>query len=338
MARVFSLKKRIFSLDIEKWREMRRKGKYLRYYIKPVKDGRNALARSIDFYGPLAAVLLATWVLAGIYAGGLLKALAVSLPLMAVEVYAAFRIRKIFRENAAVHARLWRAGRQCQERIRNIGSARELEKLVVEILEKIDGFTDVHLAGTGGRKEKSRGGSVAARALLNGVPVAVGCLPPAPDGGQVTADRVLKFREEVKSLDYRVGILVSTGFFSGEARRAALEDRKRVRLILLDLYGLVELARESGHRIFPDAGPGRITAGEAGAGICRRLFRKALAREKARGYFYAACMIAVMYMMTRPTGVFGPGYIFFGAVNLVLSMYCLVSNNENDLLARAKTK
>lgn len=336
MARFFSLNRRVFRLDINHWREMRRKGRYLRYYTSPLKDDRNTLARVIDFYGPLAAVLLVTWAAAWGYAGGLLKGAVLAAPAMALEVLAAFGIRKAFRDNAAVHERLWRAGRQCQERIKKAGSSRRLEKLVLEILSGLEGFTGVQIEGRGGRGPGRKNGVIAARALYRGAPLAVGYLPAGEGGGAFGAEKVSAFREEMKKIGINRGILVASGFFSAEAGRAALEGRRETRVALVDLYRLVELARATGHPVFPAAAGSPVTGGDRGDSRGRRMLRNALTREKARGYSYAAAVMLAMYCLARPGDFFGSGYLFFGAVNLALSVYCLVSNRESDLLGPSR--
>lgn len=332
MVRLFSLKKLIFKLDINTWRERRKKGSCLRYYLRPFQDDRNNLARNIDFYGPLAVILIVTLAAAAGYAGISFRALALALPLMALEVYAAFRIRREFRNKAAVHSRLWKAGRLCQERIKNIGGPGKLEDLVIEILEKIDGFSDVH-AVREPDKERIVSGGMSVRALYRGVPLAVSCITPDAEGGLIPAERVLEFKEEMKRLEISQGVLVAAGSYTGEARRAALEGGGKV--ILVDLYRLVELARQTGHGIFPavpgeaQAGRGKISAGR------KKLFRIALSREKARGYFLSAGVLLAVHYLTGPEEAFRPVYLAFGLVNLALSMYCLLSNREGDLLGPA---
>jgi len=337
VARFISLRNKIFVLDIEKWRELRKRGRYLRYCVKPVRDDRNSLARTIDFYGPLAAVLLVTGAVAAGYGGFRPGTLAVALPLMALEVLIAFRLRKWFQSNASLHYRLWTAGRQCQENIKKTGPA-GLEKLMVEILEKIDGFTEVKTTGGHGKKGKHPGGGISVRALLHGEPVAVACVPPDLDKGLVSPESVIKFREEMKNSGFSAGILAAAGFFTGEARRAALEERKNIRIALLDLYRLVELARETGHRVFPSLPGEQREGGKKNAGAYRGLFRKALAREKSRGYLYAAGIMLAMICITGSGGGIGTGYVLFGVVNLALSLYCLLSNRESDLLGPVRPR
>lgn len=336
MVKFFSLGRRIFRLDIERWREMRRKGRYLRYYLRPLRDDRNILARTVDFYGPLLAFILVTWAAAAWYSGNSYKTFVMAVPLTAAEIYAAFRLRRMLRENAAVHDRMWRAGRQCQERIKNIGGIEKLEKLVVEILEKVEGFSDVHTIKDLAENPNIQGGGISVRALYLGVPVAVGCLAGGGVEEPVAAEKVLKFKEETSSLGHRAGILVAAGVFSGEARRAAREGRKRIALV--DLYKLVELARETGHDIFPAATGDRAPAAASRAVMLHKLARIALSREKARSYFFSAGVVLGIYYLAGSEGVYTVVYMVFAAVNMALSIYCLLSNRESDLLGSGRLK
>lgn len=336
MVKFFRLGQRIFRLDIERWREMRIKGRYLRYYLRPLRDDRNTLARAVDFYGPLLVLILITWAAAAVYSDNSYRTFVIAVPLTAAEVLAAFRLRRKLRENAAVHDSMWRAGRQCQERIKNIGGIEQLEKLVAEILEKVEGFSDVHTIKDSAESPNIQGGGISVRALYLGVPVAVGCL--AGDGVEepVAAERVLKFKEETISLGHRAGILVAAGVFSGEARRAAREGRKRIALV--DLFKLVELARETGHDIFPAAPGDRAPAAAGRAVMLHKLVRIALSREKARSYFFSAGVMLGMYYLAGASGTNTAVYMAFAAVNMALSIYCLLSNRESDLLGDGKLK
>lgn len=330
MVKFFSTGKRLFRLDVEKWREMRKRGRYLRYYIKPVRDDRNKLARNVDFYGVLLVAALATLALAESYSGSHVRALTVSVPLLAAEIYIAFKLRKFFLDHARLRNRLWAAGRQCLEKIKSTGDEGNLEELVVDILGKIDGFTDVHTVNGAPGEEALRDPGIAIRALYRGEPLAVRCLAPEPGDAAVKADKVTQFREDLKKLGIKGGVLVAAGTFTPECRRAALEGKTRITLV--DAYRLVELARQTGHRVFPAA------AGDADAGrensvlMYRRMLRIALGREKARGYLFAAGIMLAMYSLTLAADIFSPGYLAFGIINTGLSLYCLLSNRESDLL------
>lgn len=336
MVKFFSLGRRIFRLDIERWRAMRRKGRYLRYYLRPLRDDRNILARTVDFYGPLLAAVLVTWAIAAGYSGNSSRTFVIAAPLTAVEIYAAFRLRRTLRQNAALHDRMWRDGRQCRERIKNIGGLEKLEELVVEILEKAEGFSDVHAIRELAENPNATGEGISVRALYLGVPVAVGCLAGDVGDEPVSAEKVLKFKEETSSLGHRAGILVAAGLYSGEARRAAREGRKRITLV--DLYKLVELARETGHGIFTAAPGDRAPAAASRAVMFHKLVRIALSREKAGSYFISAGVMLGVFYLTGVAGVYTVGYMAFAGVNLALSIYCLLSDRESDILGPARLK
>jgi len=327
MKKYYSQGKRLFSLSLERWKEMRARGKYLRYYIKPSGSPRNALARNIDFYGLLFIALLATFASLTAHTGNAARGLLLSVPLMVLEIFFALRIKRLLENAELDHNRLWVAGRQCQERIKSIETSGGLNMLVVEILERIPGFSDVHVVKNQPEDNHSQPKSTSIRALYRGTPVAVGGM--AEGGDSISADKVLQFQQEVKKLDMPAGIMVSAGTFSGEARRAALEGKRNITLV--DLYRLVDLARMSGHSIFPALlGEINSNGGKSAHGY-KKLFRNALGREKARSYFLSAGLMMAMYFTSLSLDFWGAAYLLFGIFNLALSIYCVVSNRERDL-------
>lgn len=332
MARLFSMGKRLFKLDMDKWRQKRNTGQYLRCYIKPVRDDRNSLAKNIDFYGLLLLVVLTTLALAVIYWGNQPGAYALAAPLALLEVYTAFRLRDFFIKRARIHSSLWVAGRRCLERIKAVGDVGNLEQLFIEILERINGFSDVHRIKLEENESREPGSPI--RALLMGVPVAVRCLVPEDNQNTIQEEQVVQFREELEKLDIRGGILVAAGVFSGEARRASLEGRKKTRITLVDSYRLVEMARLTGHQIFP-AGAADISTGrEPGTNKYRKLVRAALGREKAKGYMTAGGVMLSMYYLASLMDMLSAGYLLFGLINIALAAYCLLCNRESDLLGQ----
>lgn len=327
MKKYYSQGKRFFSLSMERWKEMRARGKYLRYYIKPSRSHRNALARNIDFYGLLFIALLVTFAFLTAHTGSAARGLLLSVPLMVPVVLIAFRIRKALEDAEMDHHRLWVAGRQCQERIKSIETSDGLNMLLVEILEKMPGFSDVHVIKDRPEDDQIQSTSTAIRALYRGTPVAVGSM--VKEGDSISADKVLQFQQEIKKLDMPAGIIVAAGTFSGEARRAALEGKKNITLV--DLYRLVDLARMSGHSIFPALlGEMKANGGKVSHGY-KKLFRNALGREKAKSYFLSACLMMAIYFTALSLDFWGAAYLLFGILNLALSIYCIVSNRERDL-------
>lgn len=331
------LKVRKFNIiDLEKLKEMRRRGKYLRYYVKPVRAGRNTLAKNLDFYIITAAVAVtACFMLAG-YTGSPKKALVYTLIIMLPAVWLAVKIKKHTEGEEIDHKRLWRAGKLCQQRIKELGSGDKLSGLMMEIMEKMPVFSDVHLL-----KENDRGNdqglNISLRALRQGRPLAVGCLAAVENDDRVPAERVAQFLGELERLNIEEGILVSAGDFSHEARRAAREGGKKVTLV--DLYRLVELTRLVGHNIFP-AQLLPDSEGKSGSqkAYRQRLFRNAFLRNKARGYLAAAAIMTALYFTVIPPGLSGAAYLACAAVNLALSVYCIVSNREPDLLGATGKK
>ncbi|MHB8157045.1 MAG: restriction endonuclease [Desulfocucumaceae bacterium] len=319
--------KRVVFFD--RWREKRRSSKYIGYYIKPAGNGRNILARKIDFYGIILAAIIVTFLILASYAGSPVRAAYLTVPLAIPLVFIAFKIRMTMDNRSNEHKRLWRAGWLCQERIKKIGSKEDLDRLLAEVLEKLPGFSDVHIVldDLGGEGDKVL--SMSVRAVHNGKPVIVGGITYESSGSSIPAERVLQFTNSMRGKDIPEGILVAVGEFSEEARRASKEGR--IRIALVDLYNLVELSRQAGHSIFHANQP----EGEAVGALLRqrykKFFRFALGRNKAKRYLFAAGLLLTMYYTAIRESMLGAGYLAFAAVNLILFIYCVLSNREIDI-------
>lgn len=321
--------RRFYIINLEKLQEIRRRGRYIKYYVKPVKNGRNTLAKNIDFYGFMAAALVIIFFIMAEYTKNPSSALLYTIFVMVPGYFLALAIKKALDSEDIAHKKMWRSGRLCQERIRELGSEEKLAVLMVEILEKLPGFSDVHLLRE--NKERNEPGiSMDLRALRQGTPVLVGCVMPGEGEDQTAADKLSVFVREMERLNMKEGILVAAGKFSDEARRAAREGKKRIALV--DLYRLVDLARLTGHDIFPAVLPDSGARNGKRNIIYRRLFRNAFTRKKARGYFLSAAVMTVLYYTVAAPGLTGVVYIIFGALNLSLALYCIASNRETDLL------
>lgn len=304
----------------------------MRYYVRPAKSD-SSLAKNIDFYGFFLAASIVIFIISAHFAGSLLKGLLMTLPMMPPAICMALKIRKAMEKEAAVHGRMWRAGRICRERIKNISDVDGLNTLAAEILEKIPGYSGVHVLDDCPGKDKDKSVSMAVRAVYEGGPVVAGCIIPGDGDSPVPSEKIACILEEIKSSDIKWGILVTSGTFSGEARRAAMELKKNV--TLADLYRIVDLARETGHEIFPavcyngNAEKDKKTLGY------KKLIRFALEREKAKKYLYSAGLLLAMYCIAGGADTFSAGYPALAAVNLLLAVYCIIGNREKDLLGAA---
>ncbi|MFZ5652465.1 MAG: restriction endonuclease [Bacillota bacterium] len=332
MLKQYSRSKRLFNIGLARLREIRARGRYMRYYISPARS-ESALAKNIDFYGLLLAASIVVFTIFAHFAGSLSKGLLMTVPLMMPAAYMALKIRKAMEKEAAVHDRTWRAGRICRERIRSISDVEGLNTLVAEILEKIPGYSGVHVLNDSPGKEGDNSVSMAVRALHEGGPVVVGCVIPGDGDSPVPSEKIACILEEIKSSDIKGGILVTSGTFSGEARRAALELKKSV--TLADLYRIVDLARETGHEIFPAVCYNGNAEKDKSTLRHKKLIRFALEREKAKSYLYSAGLLLAIYYTAGEAGTFSAGYPAFAVINLLLAMYCIIGNREKDLLGTA---
>lgn len=337
MAKFFKYYNRIFKLDIKRFKEMRRNGRNIKYYIKPFNDERNSLAKGLDFYGPLIILIVLTWLAIRITIGSNFKAVIVSIFITAIELYGAFHLREFFRGMAQTHKKRWSEGRRCQEKIKKLKSEYQLVELVAEILGKIPGFSNVEIIAN---KEKSEMRSIPLQAVLKNELIAVDfIMPETKVKGDISSDAVLESREKMLNNGYSVGIIVTTGYFTGDAKRAALENRKKIRIALVDIYMLVDLARETNHIIFKPTEPEELKGSDRSLGY-KAISRSIFSKDKVKGYWLSSGLLMIMLFLFRTSESIILIYVYslFAAVNFLLGFYCLISNRENNLLNMIKTK
>lgn len=334
MTGLYQAGKRFFRLELNGWREKRRTGRLMRYYIKPADDGRNRLARRIDFYGTLLVTMLLTLLFIQGIAGNPARALIYTLPLWAVEVIVAAKIKTRKKTLYALHRKIWLAGKEALASIQGIKKPEEFTGLVSQILCGLPYCRDVHAV----QGDESGLPGISLRAVCNGVPVLINTDLPGGDSKETGPEQVMSFLGEMNKSGLGSGIMISAGEFSEEARRVALEAGKGCTIRLVNVVKLVELARQAGHDIFsvdgnkpaqPQVAPGRLYR--------ERVYREALrGRKKSLGYFTASAVMAALYIAFN-MGSYNPMYMAFALFNLALGLYCLRAAGDRELLAPLET-
>lgn len=335
MTKLYRLGERLFRLDISAWRENRRSGKLLRYYMKPADDNRNRLARWIDFYGTLLLTIIVTFlIMYSAFDEPRLAAL-FSIPLIAGEILLAFRIKVRRKNDRLLHKKIWQAGASALNKIQGIDSREEFSELVGEVLGKLEYFSDVHTV----QNQSPENNNIPLRAVCNGVPVAVGCEIARNEKNEIEAEQVALYVQGMEKIGLNSGILVAGGTFSEEARQVALRASKKYTIRLIDAIKLVELARQAGHEIFPAEG---ISYGQSEKHTTRHMRRKLLAsavsgRKRGKGYLTASGVMFAMYLLFKAINPYSAMYLAFAGLNLALALYCMWTAREKELLAPLET-
>lgn len=334
MTKLYRFGERFFRLDLAAWRDQRRSGKLLRYYVKPLNDSRNRMARWIDFYGTLMLAMLATFLIMYSAFGEPQRAVVTSLPLFAMEIYLAFRI-KAQRKNAyLLHKKIWQAGTSALEKIQCMESREDFAKLVGDIFKGLPYFTDVHIV----RDQNDGAENIPLRAVCNGVPVAVGCEVGNNKENEIGTEQVSLFIKAMERAKLNSGVLVAGGTFSEEARQVALQASKRFTIRLIDAIKLVELARQTGHGIFPAEGINQIEPDKHTRYTRQKVLASAvIGRARGKGYLTASVIMFAIYLLFKPINPFSSFYLVFAGLNLALALYCLWTAREQELLAPLET-
>jgi hypothetical protein len=306
----------------------------MRYYIKPDEDGRNQLARRIDFYGTLIAAMLLTVVFIQGAVGSPLRTLLYALPLWVLEIIAAYVIKARKERIYALHSRIWLAGKESLAKIQSMTKPAQFTELVRQIMCGLPYCRDVHAVQAGEPERRD----ISLRAVCNGIPVVINADLPGGDMKETGPEQVMLFIEEMEKSKLCTGILISAGEFSEEARRVALEAGKGYAIRLVNVVKLVELARQAGHDIFSVVGsrPERVKAASGHINRKRIIIGALSGRRKSISYLTAAVIMASLYLAFN-MGPYNSMYLASALFNLALALYCLRAAGEKELLASPET-
>lgn len=333
------LKKRLqpdFRVRLVRWHERRRKGKLMRYFIKPAEDNRNKLARWLDFYGVLIILMFMTFVVLFNATNHWGKTFLYALPLCGLEAIVAWRIKIKKGMVQSLHKAIWSAGKQALAKIQKIENQHEFETLVFDILHNLSYCQDAHFVQNPGLiGEVKKPGMM--RVQCNQVSLVVHCHIPG-DTGLTGSEQLKILLSQIETSGLQGGLLVSSGDFSEETKTLALENGKQFSLRLINAAKLVELAREAKHAIFPldtsEEKPG-MPQGETWQQKNRA--RELLGKQKKKSY-YLLVSIVLVGMLVFPLPVFLKiVYLVFAVINLMLYLYCLKITGKKAFLEPLET-
>lgn len=318
---LINFKGRIFSLGFLKPKTRRQKGALLRYYRKPKEDTRSAFGKKVDFLiGLLLAWAAGFFILANL-TGRPVTALALSLPLLAVEAVLLKRIMRRREEQRRQQKRLWLSGQKFAENIARMDPVKEFRPYVQDILGSLPGFQEVRLTPGGAGESGCREG-IDLEGVYKGLPVAVRCLHPEGDKKTGPAE-VRAFARALGLGGYKKGLLITSGVFGDGVLRAVREaSRKGAGIKLVDRYKLMELARQADAGAVPveESTPGVASrsAGEKWP-VLSALRDSALgSRKKAKSYFMYGLLLLGGYFLLRGSFYLSLIYLFFASLNILL--------------------
>jgi len=280
----------------------------------PPQDGRSRLASAIDF----VLTNLFLWFIT-ISAVHLLR-LENTIPtvvmtfVLLLESIGTVFLKKRRISKLTWHRNLWYSAQLCQKNITGIEQKKDFIIFAQELLEAALPFENLQPAG------RDTACCIDLAGLLNGCPVGIMCLNPGEENHKVNSGQIKAFLEELKLAGYQQGIILTTGYYTEDARRFVRQMKGRVKIYLLDHFAVLCLAKKTGHPIFPnvdwqDEADNHLTGREVAISI-----KENILSSRKRSYWFTILGIALIAIAALNHGLIGYIYLGFGIVNLFIGL------------------
>ncbi|MEG3069602.1 MAG: restriction endonuclease [Candidatus Syntrophopropionicum ammoniitolerans] len=196
---------------------------------------------------------------------------------------------------------------------------------VKDLLGNLPGFAQLNLRH--GEDKKARWNEqIDIKGLFKGAPVGIKCL--YQEGEQpVTPLAVSSFFNALDDAGLKNGLFITSGdFAAGVAQVTRQATRAGIKIMLVNRYGLIDLARRAGIGVFGEEDHG---LGKTKSENHRRLdaFIDTVfdSRKKVRNYFWCGLLLYGGYLLLKDTTSFSLIYLVFAVINLLLGGSLLFS-------------
>ena len=308
-------------MSFTKWQERLRKGSPLRYFLKPKEDSRTSLGKRIDVLVGIFLIWLASFLLLSILTNRPAASLAISLPLLVIEVLVWQRYRALREKRRRLEQRLYHAGQKFLAEISKMDPQREFCPYLRDLLSALV-FADVRLSGWQGSQ------GVDLEGVYQGSRVAVRCVLQEGDK-KVLPDEIREFTRALQQGGYQHGLYITNGEFETGVISAVREaERKGVQVKPVNKYRLMELARLAGAGVFQEdglAGGARsLAVSGKRAAILTALRDSAFgSRKRAKSYFLYGLLLFAGYLLLKNSTALSLLYLFFALLNFGCGAYSL---------------
>lgn len=288
--------------------------KLVNYMQDPPRDGRSRLANAVDFVVTNLFVWFIT--ISAIYLLHLEKiipAAAVTLFLL-LETVLIIYIKKHRMKKLQTHRNVWYSAKQCRKNLKRMMQKRDFISFSKELLEASAPFEYLHTVSNNNESCIDLSG------YINGRTVGIMCLNPQDDNHKINSGQIKAFLRNINVSGYNKGIIITTGYYTDEARRFVRQIKGRVKIHLLDHFTVLRMAKKTGHPIFPNAdwqdeADNHLTGREMAISI-----KENILASRRRSIWFTILGIALLVIAMLNHGLIGFIYLGFGIVNLFIGL------------------
>ncbi|MFX4261056.1 restriction endonuclease [Pelotomaculum propionicicum] len=331
--KLLSIRGRNFRPSFARWRERRDKGAVLRYFFqKPKEDARTLIGKSVDYIGGLLLVWLAGFLLLLNLTGKPAASLAISLLLLAADAAVLKKVLRKRDKRRKIQQGFWLAGQRFMDDILRL-PIREFKPYIRDMLNSLPGFQEVTLRADG-KKQYKWDGLIDMKGIYKGVPLGVKC--SRPDGDRkISSEEVRSFAGALQGEGLKNGIYITSGDFDAGVIQVTRESfRGGAKIMLVNRYGLVDLARQAGWGVFRED----VDLSGVSPALKKRkqnsldvFLESAFGnRKKAKSYFVYGLLLYGGYLILKDTTTFSLVYLLFTVINLLLGAGSLLFGKTLD--------
>lgn len=329
----FSFRGRNFKLSFSKWQERLRKRSPLRYFLKPKEDSRSSFGKRVDVLVGSFLIWLASFLVLSSLTNRPAASLALSLPLLVIEVLVLQRYRSLRERRFRLEQRLYHAGQKFLGEVSKMDPQREFCPYLRDLLAKLPGFEEVRLKGEKDQKGGQGNQGIDLEGLYQGSRVAVRCVLQEGDK-KVLPDDIRDFARALQQSEYRHGLFITTGEFDTGVFSVLKESaRKGVQIKPVNKYRLMDLARRAGTGVFQEdgfaGGAKALTATGRRTAVLTALRDTAFgSRKRAKSYFLYGLLLFAGYLVLKSSTALSLIYLFFAVLNFGFSAYSLLFGSQ----------
>lgn len=313
---------RNFRPSFARWKERRDRGAVLRYFLqKPKEDARTRIGKIVDITGGLLLVWLAGFLLLLNLTRKPAASFAFSLLLLAAAAVSFKKVSEKRDKRRKIQQGFWLAGQRFMDEVLRLNPQREYKPFIRDMLNRLSGFQELALREDG-KKGLKWDDHIDMKGIYKGVPLGVKCLRPEGDK-KITPEEIRSFYGALQKEGLKNGLCITSGEFGAGVIQAAREAaRKGIKIMLVNRYGLIDLARQAGFGVFGEdvnASGLKFTLKNISEKNLELFLDSAFrTRKKAKSYFFYGLLLYGGYLLLKETTSFSLLYLFCAALNFLM--------------------
>lgn len=245
---------------------------------------------------------------------------------LAIDTIIVYKLKKNRNKAFSSHRDIWYSAQICQENLKNINSRKEFALLIKNLLEGAAPFEKLTV------HESNK--NIDISGYLHKHKIGIMCLNSSQNDFKITKDQVVNFLMELNQSKINQGIIVTTGSFTDETRRFVRRMNGKLKMHLINGYGLLHMAKRSAHPIFPDEKWQEEKNTHLSGMEMAISIKENIITSKKRAILFSLLGVFFLVIAVLQAGFVGSIYLIFGVINIFIgfSGFILYYMRKNDFI------